>query len=215
MCLSPVVILRDEVSNSFPCGKCEKCITRRISGWSFRLMQEEKKCDSSYFLTLTYEPDKCPITKNGFMDLSKRHLQLFFKRLRKAQDSGRAIDFPLRYYAAGEYGGRSKRPHYHVILFNAQLQTLIGTRHADMVRNKLIELDGKDPFVCQYWPNGHVTLGQVNNASVGYTMKYISKKGMIPMHRNDDRQPEFALMSKRLGKAILRRIQYDTIRQIY
>lgn len=160
---------------------------------------------SAYFITLTYAPEKCPVTRNGYMDLSKRDLQLFFKRLRKRHSVCNvpgAVD-PIKYYAVGEYGGQSSRPHYHVILFNAQLELMIGKKFADMVRRGLIPLDGYHPFECTDWPNGHVTLGEVTNASVGYTMKYVSKPRRIPMHRNDDRQPEFSLMSKRLGKNYL------------
>lgn len=199
MCLTPVLIKRDELVSSFPCGNCEKCLKRRVSGWSFRLMQQEKISMSAYFLTLTYAPEKCPITKNGFMDLSKRDLQLFFKRLRFSQDK---LDLPsIKYYAVGEYGGKSYRPHYHVILFNAQLEIMIGKVLADLVARQVIPLDGYHPFRCEQWPQGHVTFGQVTAASVGYTMKYVSKPKRIPVHRNDDRQREFALMSKRMGKS--------------
>lgn len=160
---------------------------------------------SAYFLTLTYAPKKCPITRNGFMDLSKRDVQLFFKRLRKCHvvSGVSATTEPIRYYAVGEYGGKSSRPHYHIILFNAELELMIGKKYAHMVRCGIIPLDGYYPFTCAAWPNGHVTLGEVTNASVGYTMKYVSKPKRIPMHRNDDRQPEFSLMSKRLGKNYL------------
>lgn len=203
MCFTPVIVKRDEVSNAFPCGKCEKCTKKRVSGWSFRLMQQEKKSISAYFLTLTYAPERCHVTQNGFMGLSKRDLQLFFKRLRKAHTTScdeLHKEYPIKYYAVGEYGGKSYRPHYHVIIFNVQLELMIGKKNADFVRRGLIPLDGYHPFQCSQWENGHVTLGEVTAASVGYTMKYITKKKRIPMHRNDDREPEFALMSKRMGR---------------
>jgi len=206
MCLTPFRVVRDEVSISVPCGKCEKCAARRISGWSFRLMQQDKQSISSYFLTLTYEPERCPITKSGYMDLRKRDLQLFFKRLRKAHESLSSSSLPshpIKYYACGEYGGKSWRPHYHILLFNAELELMIGKRHADMIKRGTIELDGKWPFKVAQWDNGHVTFGELNPASVGYTMKYISKPKRIPLHRNDDREREFALMSKGIGKDYL------------
>jgi len=43
------------------------------------------------------------------------------------------------------------------------------------------------------------TLWTVNGASVGYVLKYMTKKGKIPMHQNDDRIPEYSNMSKGLG----------------
>lgn len=49
------------------------------------------------------------------------------------------------------------------------------------------------------WKLGHVHAGTVTLASIEYTLKYISKKGRIPMFHGDDRVPEFSLMSKKLG----------------
>lgn len=165
--------MNNQETISVPCGKCPNCIKRRTSAWSFRLMQEDKRSKSSLFVTLTYDTMKVPITHNGYMTIVKRDLQLFFKRLRKAHVKE---NISIKYYAVGEYGGKTKRPHYHIILFNAKL-SLISTA----------------------WNLGHVHYGTVSEASVGYTMKYIAKNGSIPMHRNDDRTPEFSLMSKGLG----------------
>lgn len=156
-----------------PCGKCPKCVKRRISAWSFRLLQEDKKSETSIFLTLTYDTAKVPITRNGFMTLDKDGVQKFMKRLRKSHPATSKI----KYYLVGEYGGKTKRPHYHLILFNADI--------------KLIQAA---------WSQGAIHYGKVEGASVGYTLKYMIKTGTrIPAHRNDDRQPEFGLMSKGLG----------------
>lgn len=198
-CKVPFIL--KESRQPVPCGKCPDCYKRRTSGWSFRLMQEEKISDSAHFITLTYDTKVVPITKNGFMDLSKRHLQLFFKRIRKAtKQHGYTITKrirnkvqhkystitptkkPIKYYAVGEYGGRTNRPHYHIIMFNAQIE-----------------------LIQEAWNMGNVHYGQVSNASVGYTLKYMTKKAKIPMHRNDDRTPEFSLMSKRLGESYLKK----------
>lgn len=155
----------------FPCGKCPECLKRRVSGWSFRLLQEEKNSASALFLTLTYSTDTVPISDNGFMTLKKRDVQLFMKRLRKYHKLVK-----LKYYVVGEYGGKTNRPHYHMILFNANIK-----------------------YVQDSWKNGQIHYGEVSGASVGYTLKYMMKQGKIPMHRNDDRVKEFSLMSKGLG----------------
>lgn len=178
-CITPINVQMKE-STCFvtvPCGKCPACRSRRASGWSFRLMQQEKIAQSAIFLTLTYDTDFVPITKNGFMGLDKTHLQKFFKRLRKRHDRDAV---PIKYYAVGEYGGITFRPHYHIILFNVQSELIVPS-----------------------WQMGHVHFGTVTAQSVGYTLKYISKPGRIPLHRNDDRQPEFSLMSKGLGSNYL------------
>lgn len=171
-CLTPFLVKNKKTNEQVPvpCGKCPECLKRRVSGWSFRLLQEDKVADSSIFLTLTYDVSNVPLTKNGFMVLCKRDVQLFFKRLRRAHPAGHR---PIRYYAVGEYGGRTNRPHYHVILFNA-----------------------KPELIQEAWNLGQIHYGTVGGASVGYTLKYMCKPSRIPMHRNDDRIKEFSLMSK-------------------
>lgn len=172
MCLNPIRLTKKvQRETDVPCGRCPECTQRRASGWSFRLMNELKRVSSAYFITLTYATTHVPITKKGFLSLRKKDVQLFIKRLRKLHPKSHDT---IKYYAAGEYGGKTKRPHYHIILFNSKL-----------------ELIGKA------WKMGDIHYGMdVNEASVGYTLKYISKPSRIPEHKNDDRLPEFALMSK-------------------
>lgn len=169
-CLNPFY-LRGEPT-PLPCSKCPACLAKRINSWSFRLTQQDKISISSNFITLTYDNETIPRSPNNFKTLDKRDLQLFFKRLRKSHRSHTKI----KYYAVGEYGAETMRPHYHIILFNS------------------------DPFsVEKAWQKGYIHNGDVRGASISYTLKYINKKGKIPMHKNDDRQREFSLMSKGLG----------------
>lgn len=164
-------------SVAVPCGRCPACFARRASAWSFRLMQEEKRSISSHFITLTYDTKFVPITNRGFMSLDLRDVQLFFKRLRK-HPSNR--DRKIRYFAVGEYGGQTNRPHYHIILFNAAVESIQSA-----------------------WTQGTVHYGSVSGASIGYCLKYMSKVSRIPAHQNDDRKSESALMSKGLGSNYL------------
>lgn len=158
-----------------PCGKCPPCKLRRVQEWVFRLLIEERHSFSSYFITLTYDTQHVPITKNGFMTLDKRDVQLFMKRLRKHNSA------KLTYYTAGEYGDQKYRPHYHMILFNLEDQESI----------------------FKAWDLGDVHIGKVTGDSIAYTAKYIDKQKRIPLHRNDDRVKEFSLMSKGIGKQFL------------
>lgn len=186
-----------------PCGKCPGCVSKRVSGWSIRLMKEEERCSSSYFVTLTYDTTHAPMVRNG-MSLCKEDLQLFFKRLRKYQrkiERRRLIEEftpimtkqqlkqllknykygKITYYAVGEYGSKSMRPHYHLILFNTDVEAVI----------QAWKKDGKEIGTSHF--------GTVTEASIGYSLKYISKPSRVPQFPGDQRQPEFALMSKRIG----------------
>lgn len=155
-----------------PCNRCPACVSRRVSHWSFRLMQEFKASQNGYFITLTYDTKHVPISPKGFMTLRRRDVQLFMKRLRKASQPQPTI----KYYSAGEYGTKTKRPHYHILLFNVNIELLQ-----------------------KAWGLGSIHYGKLTAAAVGYTLKYMSKPSRIPEHKNDDREPERALMSKGLG----------------
>lgn len=163
----------------FPCGKCPACVRRRVSGWAFRLNKQSEQSNSAHFVTLTYNDEHIKKTKNGFETLVKKDVQDFFKRLRKLTKQ------KISYYAVGEYGDTGERPHYHIILFNAN--------------PKIIE----NAWKLNDTTLGNVHFGDVGDASVGYTLKYISKDKKIPQFNGDDRQKEFALMSKGLGAGYL------------
>lgn len=196
-CISPFT----KEGMAFPCGRCYPCLRRRVSGWSFRLVKEAEVSTSAYFITFTYDAEHIRITPRGFMTLNKRDFQLFMKNLRWAS---RANPVPIKYFCAGEYGTKSWRPHFHAIMFNLELSTLVGDNFFLQIQNKLIPLDGSShKFHSPLWPHGHFTIGQVMDASVGYTLKYVMKESRVPLHANDDRVPEFQLMSKGLGSAYL------------
>lgn len=160
-----------------PCGKCPACRRRRSAAWCFRLLQEERHCVSSHFVTLTYDVEHLPVTENGLMTLVPSHLTDFWKLLRYYYD-GR---YKIIYYACGEYGSMNKRPHYHAIIFNCP----------------------QDLYV-KAWKYGMINVGNVNASSVGYTTGYMEKPFDVNGDDdNDDRVKEFSRMSKNLGLSYL------------
>lgn len=165
-----------------PCGKCAPCKIRRVNEWVFRIMwEEENNATSSHFITLTYDTAHVPLTNNGFLSLRKKHLQDFFKRLRKnTRIKG------IKYYACGEYGSKTTRPHYHAIVFNCPDPQEYASAWT---------VDGS-----QF---GGVDVGDVTSDSIAYCLKYIDKESFREKryrHSRDDREKEFPLMSHGLGK---------------
>lgn len=154
----------------YGCGQCMPCRINRRRMWTTRIMMEMQNYapDSCLFVTLTYDDEHLP--SNG--SLQPRDLQLYFKKLRKLIAPSR-----LRYYAVGEYGEHTKRPHYHIILF--------GVCSLDAVR------------AC--WEAGHVHVGTVTEQSAGYVTGYVtnklSNKSLLPAGCI----PEFARMSLKPG----------------
>jgi len=174
-----------------PCGKCYNCKKRRIDTWVFRLQKEEETSFSSYFVTLTYGNENLPISQNGLPTLDIRDLQKFFKRLRKYEKGNNNI----KYYAAGEYGSKRKRPHYHIILFNVKnIENIYKAWTTKEFYGIKTEERG---FI------GEVHIGNVSNDSIAYTAKYIDKPTRIPMFSGDDRAKEFSTMSNGLGSNYL------------
>jgi hypothetical protein len=109
-----------------PCGKCGYCLRNRQLDWTFRLSEEfRQSAYQSIFVTLTYNNQHLPWTDDfDEVTLLTKDLQLFLKRMRIYQwRKTRALE-QIRYYAAGEYGERFGRPHYHLIMFNVHPDTL-------------------------------------------------------------------------------------------
>ena len=149
--------------------------------------------DSAYFITLTYNDESLPRTKEGYPTLLKKHVQDYIKRLRnahvaylkkeqrKVHDEFKITGKKIRYYAVGEYGSQTRRPHYHLLLFN-------------------YDIDNTNQFIAK-WKNtetaqsyGHVDVGNVTAASINYVTKYMFK-GFNK--KTDKRQSPFSLMSKK------------------
>jgi hypothetical protein len=162
-----------------PCGKCLACKKRRASHWSFRLNEEAKASSSAAFLTLTYE--NVPISENGFHTLNKRDFQLFLKRLRKKCGTNK-----LKYYACGEYGSSTNRPHYHAVLFNLPKHII-----------------AQPQILADTWQNGHIHLASSNQSTINYVVGYMTKSNFERINTHDDRLKEFSLMSKGMGMGYL------------
>lgn len=170
-----------------PCGKCPYCLSRRANNWVFRTMQHAKVAQSSLWVTLTYEQPN--MTEKNFMTLSKKSLQNFFKRLRKLYPPTQEI----KYYACGEYGSKTQRPHYHAIIFNCDKEEIEKAWKGTFI--SVSQQTGEISTVI----NGDVYFDVLNENTAMYTAKYINKPHKIPAFKGDDRLKEFQLFSKKLG----------------
>lgn len=148
-----------------PCGKCDGCMADRSKDWAIRMYHESVMHDRNAFLTLTYRdaPDS----------ISRRDCQLFLKRLRRECD--------VRYFITGEYGERTRRPHYHAVIFGQDFKT----PDAVQINEELYEC----PRLSEIWKQGSVVVGAFTMSSACYVAGYVQKK------LGDD--DTFSLMSKR------------------
>lgn len=202
-CLTPIEIRNPKASKDarelqflqVPCGKCPACIKRRVRGWMFRLRKEQEVSISSSFITLTYDDEHLPYSDNGLMTLDSREHQLFMKKLRKHLNTYRLKyrlnkDIVLKYYAVGEYGDNTYRPHFHYILFN--------------LPDKLIT---DESIIESIWGKGRVQVAVCNDETIAYVTGYVNKKiyaeKKVGIDSLDDREQERSFMSKGLGKNFL------------
>jgi len=181
-----------DVPFPIPCGKCIPCQKKRRRDWSYRLQCEFNTSDSAHFITLTYDDIHIPLTEDGQQNLKRKDLQNYIKRIRRDNEKFLSKEYntpikqlkdiakPIRYYAVGEYGSKTMRPHYHIILFNYDPRNLapILDQWKDTTSN--IRL-------------GHVDIGDVTSASINYITKYINK----PHAKGDTRGKPYATMSKK------------------
>lgn len=146
---------------TLPCGTCLGCRANQARDWSIRILHETSMHSSAWFLTLTYSNEDLP--KNG--SLSPTHLSGFFKTLRRKQPPK-----TVSYYACGEYGERTERPHYHAVLYGVDfLDRALSRRSRGLPiwRSQTLE---------DYWPYGLSEFSTVTPGSAAYVAGYVRKK---------------------------------------
>lgn len=150
-------------------------------------MLEAAQYAESSFVTLTYASDKLP--DGG--SLVPKDLQDWLKRIRK-----KVAPMRLRFYAVGEYGDGSERPHYHAILFGF---ASCWRGQSEYTREGL-RCCSRCELVRDTWGRGNIYLGSVGLESAQYVCGYVTKKmTMKDDARLQGRYPEFCRMSLRPG----------------
>ena len=135
----------------------------------------------SYFATFTYSDDHVPVTVEGIQTLDKK---AFRKWLR-----GQLRISAFRYYAVGEYGDKTKRPHYHMALF--------------------CQNDEQADSILRSWQQryGFTQVSEMHDEKARYLANYTAKK----LTKADDarlepgQEPEFRISSRNppLGAAFI------------
>ncbi len=188
MCRNPYLSGRA----AYGCGQCMPCRVNARRVWAHRIMLEASLYEDNAFVTLTYDDDHLIYNDDGHAQLCPLHLTLFFKRLRKLLDPGK-----IRYFAVGEYGDQTWRPHYHVALFNYPCCRRL-------LRDRIGNFNGSCCSTCDFlvrcWRNGGVHVGSLSPESASYICGYVVKKlTALDCPVLDGRYPEFGRMSLRPG----------------
>lgn len=128
------------------------------------------KANFSVNRNVTYENNQVAVLVN-------RHLQLFIKRFRKYVSQ--YYNEKIRYYAVGEYGVQSLRPHWHILFFYSSSQL------ARDFENVLHLGTQKRPiqtpiFLRSLWKFGHIDSHQTDGKAYFYISSYVNKPANFP-----------------------------------
>lgn len=195
LCWSKNKYSKEFATFQLPCGKCLSCRLDYSRQWAIRCVHEAKMHENNCFVTFTYDEKSLP--KDGKLDYS--HFQQFAQKLRdkifwdylkksgvsnywhsltegqkkvfRKEHKNEFNKYRVSYFATGEYGDTTKRPHWHALLFNY--------RPADQ-RYKYTSDRGDRVFesedLKQLWPHGISEFGEVTYDSAAYCARYAAKK---------------------------------------
>lgn len=173
ICLHPICVN----GIKYPCGKCPVCVHNAREALANRFLLESQHSVSTYFLTLTYNDDCLP-HYYGIPCFDKKQVQSFIKRLRN--------DIPkFKMFLTSEFGDRTGRPHYHMLLF------MHGYAPLQFVRDA----------VAKQWKFGNITITTANQRRFAYCAKYCLKENYDEFKSlpNDCPLKPFRLWSLRPG----------------
>lgn len=221
-----------------PCGRCIGCKLERSRQWAVRLMHEAQLHERTCFVTLTYKDASLPNTAARLQSqraavrqyrcrtvkpsrtretrthvalpeaasLSKNDLRKFTQALNS--HVRRTFGVGVRYFACGEYGDKTHRPHYHIAIYGEDFS-------GDRTHWKTAESGStlwRSPRLASLWPHGDADIGDLTFESAAYIARYITKKITGTKAQNHYKrtnkegkeywlEPEFNVMSRRPGLA--------------
>lgn len=193
---NPLKAINSHLPIMLPCGNCIGCRLDRARDWANRCMHESEMHEHNSFITLTYSDDHLP----DDYSVDVREIQLFMKRLRFE-----LYPIKVRFFAVGEYGDQTQRPHYHALIFGYDFpDRVIYARTKDGIRYTSEQLD-------KIWGLGRTEVGTLTIKSANYCARYTMKKmggDLADRHylRTHPKtglvvkvQPEFCVQSRRPG----------------
>lgn len=152
----------EDMEVQLPCGQCIGCRLDYSRQWAVRCVHEAQLHSCSSFITLTFRDECLPKDRT----ISVRDLQLFFKRLRK-----KLSPIKIRYFACGEYGDQTQRPHYHACIFGYdfpdKLPCGVNRQGDTLYQSKMLQ---------EIWTYGFNWIGNVTFESCAYVARYMLKK---------------------------------------
>lgn len=196
---SPKTASLEYVPFQIPCGKCIACRLNHARDTATRCVNEASLHKENSFITLTYSDEHLVSKKliyKDFQDFMSRLRISRHRTLEKQKEKDK-----ISFLVTGEYGEKTKRPHWHAIIFNwrpKDSEPLYKNFNGDQCYTSK-ELDS-------LWGKGRTEIGDVTLLSAGYVARYATKK----LVHGKDGEHEFNPISKRsvrpaIGKRFIER----------
>lgn len=167
---------------------------------AFREERESYDMDSTWYSVLSDKASMALLTKGAYTCdhrrygagnfglLQKKDVQLFLKRFRiyverktnYTQEGRHPLSENFKYFAIGEYGSQTFRPHYHLELFF----------------NKPIDGSELEMACRSAWSYGNIDVQVVESSASSYCAGYLNAHGAIPCFLCNDNCRPFVLHSK-------------------
>lgn len=128
------------------------------------------KANFSVNRNVTYEDNQVAVLVN-------RHLQLFIKRFRKYVS--KKYNEKIRYYAVGEYGVQSLRPHWHILFFYSSSQLARDFENVLQLGTKSRPIQ-TPLFLRSLWKFGYIDSKQTDGKAYFYVSSYVNKPANFP-----------------------------------
>ena len=173
---TPLGYLQQEV----PCRKCWACLKNRVNDVVGRALCEASTSDYVYMLNLTYD-DLLINDRAQKETIVKADLQRFFMLLRKR--------YKCRYLAAGEFGERKGRAHFHAVIFGMGIPPQIPLK-----KERVYIKDDRGQLI---WPWGYCYAEDARSSE--RAMRYVAKYAVKQWTKgdSDERSEEWLTYSRK------------------
>lgn len=176
------------------CGKCINCLKNKVFGLSFKVQKEMEKeqFNYCYLFTITFNDqnqlylinkdkldimlkDNKDISKySPYTTLSKNKINNVIRNLKKKLNNYYKCKVSFSYLLSGEYGSRTGRAHYHILLMlshpfpDLKVDKITKRDNLHHLKSKLLNSKQYDLY----------DLVEVNNyiTTAGYVCKYLMKQ---------------------------------------
>lgn len=119
-----------------PCGHCDCCHQSLLNSYIQRCQfQIEQDKVPAYFVTLTYNDKHLPDQGHASIDHIKKFKRKFSKQVGK----------PLKYFCVSEYGSKTDRVHYHILIFGIPYDLGITQVETDRKVMQLVQYCWREP----------------------------------------------------------------------